>query len=275
MHTKIFCPFTARVESVKAYQSQMVTAHLSIATLTDMEAFEIPIGVDPRDLRWLDRQVQPQVLERELDQRRPEVKIGWSVAGREAKWRGHVARFEGMDELTRTARMIVEVRGADMTASRSDWSPDGAPAISIGMHCRAELPAEPLEDAVLIPWHAIHEDRWVYVYEPASDGADQGLGRLGRREVNMLRMVGDEVLVDYRGRDDSHRSQLKSGDQLVVSRLADPVVGMQVALQETSDSAPNEWDKLSPFDPADFATMAPEVARVAMSDSAGKVASKE
>jgi hypothetical protein len=143
------------------------------------------------------------------------------------------------------------------------------------MHCRAELPAEPLEDAVLIPWHAIHEDRWVYVYEPASDGVDQGLGRLGRREVNMLRMVGDEVLVDYRGRDDPHGRQLKSGDQLVVSRLADPVVGMQVALQEPLDSDPNDWDKLSPLDPVDFATTPSEAERLAMSDSAGQVASKE
>ncbi len=274
-NTKIFCPFTARIESVKAYQSQMVTAHLSIATLTDMEAFELPISVDPRELRWLDRKVRPQALERESGQQRSEVNVGWSVAGQEATWRGHVARFERIDEVTRTARLIVEIRGADMTAGRGARSLDTAPTISIGMHCRAELPAEPLAEAVLIPWQAIHEDRWVYVFEPASDEANQGLGRLGRREVNILRMIGDEVLVDYRGHDDSHISQLKSGEQLVVSRLAYPVVGMQVALQKTVQSAPNGWDEPSPTEPAEFATMRQETARLAMSHSTGQVASEE
>jgi len=274
-NTKIFCPFTARVESATAHQSQMVTAHLSIATLTDMEFFELPISVDPRELRWLDRHVQPQALEQDSDQQPPEVKIVWSVAGQEAQWRGHVARFARMDEATRTARMIVEVRGTDMAADRSGWWINGAPAISIGMHCRVELPAQPLSGAVLIPWHAIHEDRWVYVFEPATTGADQGLGRLGRREVSILRMIGDEVLVDYRGRDDSHSCQLKPGEQLVVSHPLDPVVGMQVSLQSMSESAPNGWDKPSPAVPGDSATEGSAMARLAMSDSAAQVASKK
>ncbi len=274
-HTKIFCPFTARVESVKAYQSQMVTAHLSIATLTDMEAFELPISVDPRELRWLDRHVQPQALRQDSDQQGPEVKIAWSVSGQEATWRGHVARLERMDEVTRTARMIVEVRGADMAGGRNAWSRGAAPTISIGMHCRAELPAEPLAEAVLIPWHAIHEDRWVYVFESAAEGSNQGLGHLGRREVSILRTIGDEVLVDYRDHNNPHRSQLKPGERLVVSRLADPVVGMQVALQKTLDSAPNGWDKPGHAAPAEFATTGQDVARLALSNSAGQVAQEE
>ncbi|UCE58416.1 MAG: hypothetical protein JSU63_13350 [Phycisphaerales bacterium] len=274
-NTRIFCPFTARVESVKAYQSQMVTAHLSIATLTDMEAFELPIGVDPRELRWLDEQVQPQALEEESGQPQPEVKIAWSVAGQDAQWRGHVARFARMDEMTRTARMIVEIRGADMAADRSGRTLDGTPAISIGMHCRAELPARPLDEAVLIPWHAIHEDRWVYVFEPATAGAQKSLGRLGRREVNVLRMVGDEVLVDYHGYTGPHRSQLKSGEQLVVSRLADPVVGMQVALRRTGESAPGGWDMENAAVPAELAKMGTEAVRLAMKNSAGQGALRE
>jgi hypothetical protein len=273
--TKIFCPFTARVESVKAYQSQMVTAHLSIATLTDMEAFELPISVDPRELRWLDREVQPQALGREAGRERDEVKITWSVAGRKAEWRGHVARLERMDELTRTARMIVEIRGNDTNVDWNDWSPDTAPAISVGMHCRAELPAEPLADAMLIPWHAIHEDRWVYVFDPAADGPGAGLGRLGRREVTVLRLVGDEALVDYRGNDDPRRGQLRPGEQLVVSYLADPVVGMQVALHGDSKQAPDRWVEPMPAAPAEFTATEPEAGRLAMSGTAGPVSVEE
>lgn len=274
-HTKIYCPFTARVESVKAHQSQMVTAYLSIATLTDMAAFEIAVSVDPRELRWLDRQVQLNGLTRESGQQPPEVNIAWSVGGQEARWRGYITHFERMDEATRTARIIIEIRGADMAAGRGAWAYNAAPMISIGMFCRAELPAQPLPEAILIPWHAIHEDRWVYVFEPVADGTNQGLGRLGRREVSILRMIGDEVLVDFRGRDERHRCQLKAGEQLVVSRLADPVPGMQVALQSTLESAPIEGDRTSPAASAEFAAMRPTVAHLAMSGTTASTGSGE
>ena len=274
-HTRIYCPFTARVESVKAHQAQMVTAHLSIATLTDMEAFELPISIDPRELRWLDRRVRPKALRRDSDQQPPGVKIAWSIPGQAARWHGHVARFERMDEATRTARMVVEIRGTDMAVARSAWPNDGAPAISIGMYCRAELPAEPLADAVLIPWHAIHEDRWVYVFEPADDGANQGIGRLGRRNVTILRTIGDEVLVDYFGHENPHGSQLKPSEQLIVSRLTEPVVGMRVALHKGSDSSPNERDNVSPAPRPEVTETGTAVGRPAMSSQAGQGATKE
>ncbi len=274
-HTKIFCPFTARVESVKAYQSQMVTAHLSIATLTATEALEIPISVDPRDLRWLDRRVQPQALEQNGDAAGPDVRVAWSVTGQAVTWRGRVARFERMDEVTRTARMIVEVRGTEVTADRKGHGPDAAPTISIGMHCRVELPGNPLVDAVLIPRHAVHEDRWVYVFEPATDGAQQGFGRLARREVSMLRMIGDEVLVDYRGHDNPYGNPLKPGEQLVVSQVADPVAGMQVVLQRMSDSIPSDWDDPKSSMRAEFASPGKERGRLAMSAPVRRVASRE
>lgn len=274
-NTKIFCPFSARVESASAYRSQMVTAHLSIATLTDIEAFEIPVGVNPRDLRWLDRSVQPHMLEQNAGRQGPDVRIRWFSSHQDTEWRGHVAQFERIDEATRTARMIVEVKHVETAARQDADRHDSALGVSVGMYCRAELPAEPLTNALLIPRRTIHDDRWVYVFEPATDGANQGLGRLGRREVSILRMIGDEVLVDYRGHDGPHRSQLESGEQLVVSRLADPVVGMQVALQKTSDTIPNGWDRPSPSTPAEFATTGREIARLAMSDSAGQVTSEE
>ncbi len=230
--TKIFCPFKARIEVVSAYTAQVVTAHFSIATLTDMEAFEISVGIDPRDLRWLARAVRPDALERDEDVERPAVKVAWSLPGRQFTWRGHVSRFEQVDEVTRTARMIVEVRGVDMAATVSLGSGESRPALSIGMHCRAELPAEPLTDALLVPRHAIYDDRWVYVFEADPGAGAGGVGRLGRREVAMLRTLTDEILVDYEGRDSATVCELREGDFVVVSPLIKPVVGMRVSLRE-------------------------------------------
>ena len=128
--------------------------------------------------------------------------------------------------------MVVEVRDVDMIASVDLSSTDSNPTLSIGMHCRAELPAEPLDDALLVPRHAIYDDRWVYVFEPDTGVVGSGVGRLGRREVSTLRTLSDEVLVDYKGGNTANVCELRQGDLLVVSPLVKPVVGMRVSLRD-------------------------------------------
>ncbi len=234
-NTMIFCPFTAIVESVEAHQPQMVTAHLPIATLTDVETLEIPVTVNPSELRWLSRTLRPHALERDLGPQGPYAKISWSHSESGTEWRARLTRFEHIDEATRTARMIVEIRTADFSTGINPSS--GAPRLPllIGLYCRAELPTEPLVDALLIPRQAIHDDRWVYVFEPQANGAGQRRGRLGRREVTMLRRVDDLVLVDHRDCDTVQDNGLVAGDMLIVSHLDAPVVHMRIALQESPD----------------------------------------
>ena len=49
----------------------------------------------------------------------------------------------------------------------------------------------------------------------------------------MLRSLEDSVLVDYRGREGTEVCELRPGEQIVVSPLTKPVVGMEVRLRET------------------------------------------
>lgn len=234
--TTIRCPFKARVEAVSAYTSQVVTAHFAIATLTDLEAFEMSVGLDPRDIRWLDDDIRPEALEdRDGDAARgPVVSVRWVLPHQEFTWRGFATRFERVDEVTRTTRVVVEVRDVDMVATASPGQEDHQPSLSIGMYCRAEFPAEPLKEALVVPRHAVFDDRWVYVFEPDGDDPSSRTGRLGRREIVVLRAVQDQVLVDYAGHDGPRASELRSGERVVLSPLVKPVVGMNVALQPTS-----------------------------------------
>ena len=235
--TRILCPFDARVEVVSAYTSQAVTAYFSIATLTDISAFELPVGIDPRELRWLDKAVRPHALQANGETARPYAKVRWSLHDQEFTWRGSVTRFERVDEATRTARLVVEVRDVDMVATVDVGNEDSAQSLNIGMHCRVDLPAEPLEGAILVPRHAIHENRWVYVFEPGSDSSDERLGSLGRREVPLLRPLGDEVLVDYAGRAGTEVCELRPGELVVVSPLSRPIAGMRVRIREDQVAA--------------------------------------
>jgi len=230
--TTITCPFEARVESIAAHTAQFVTAHLSIATLTDVEAFEVSVGIDPRELRWLNESAQPQSLSQAGAEplAAKQATIRWRVGEREFSWKGRVTRFEKVDEATRTARMVVEVRRSDLMAEV-----DGsvATALSIGMYCTAELPSVELADAITVPRHAIHENQWVYILVP--DGSNADTGTLQRRRVPMLRTIGDEVLVDFAGRTESEICELAPGERIVVSTLSKPVVGMRVKMRESEE----------------------------------------
>lgn len=231
--TTIRCPFEARVESISAHLAQFVTAHLAIATLTDVEALEISVGIDPRDLRWLDPAARPEALGKPEGETAagPEVNVRWSLRGQEFTWKGRVTRFERVDEATRTARMVVEVRKADIVA-KATGSNDSNPALSIGMFCTAELPSAPLENAIVVPRHAIYENQWVYVFVPGAKTGNAHEGTLERRRVPMLRSMGDDVLVDYSGRLGSEDCELAAGEQVVVSKLIKPVVGMRLRVRE-------------------------------------------
>ncbi len=229
-NTRIFCPFKARVESVNAKESQVVAAHLSIATLTDMDALELSVGVDPRDLRWLAKEITPCALGDIQEKKRPTALVQWSVDKEHHNWRGIVTRFERVDEATRTARLVVEVHDLELDGQVT-ISGDGPSTtmLSIGMYCRVELPTQQLAGALVVPRHAIHEDKWVYVFEP-DDTGDGTTGTIAIRQVPMLRTTdNDDVLVDYQGRTGTRVCELKPGERVIVSTLTRASAGMKVS----------------------------------------------
>ncbi len=238
--TKIYCPFEARVESSSAFTAQVVTAHFSIATLTDMSAFEISVGIDPRDISWLDEAAKPASLE-QLDGEPAEVVIRTTLRGQTFAWRGYITRFERVDEATRTAKMVVEVRQIDMTARPNNEETDEM-SLAIGMYCRAELPGRGLRDAMVVPRHAIYDNECVYIFEDDRDG-DPKTGVLARRGVPMLRSLESGVLVSHDKYAGQEACELLAGERVIVSPLTDPIEGERVVLRDTrvvsaSDAVP-------------------------------------
>jgi multidrug efflux pump subunit AcrA (membrane-fusion protein) len=234
-NTRITCPFKARVEDVSAYTSQVVTAFFAIAKLTDMSAFELSVGIDPTETRWLAEAIQPDTLvdsNRAEAQSGPEVTVRWSLRDQALTWRGHVTRFERVDESTRTPRLVVEIRDVDMRAMPVGASAGEGMMLAIGMHLKAELPVRKLEGALTVPRHAIHDNRMVFVVEPDPADPTGRTGRLAARAVPILRSLGDEVLVDFANRPDDEPCELKAGELVVVSPLMKPVPGMAVQLRD-------------------------------------------
>lgn len=246
--TKIYCPFDARVESVSAAELQVVVVGFAIASLTNLEAMELAVGVDPGDLRWTpawdylhdsgtDRSAPP-----------PHATISWTVDDREYRWKGTVARLERLDEVTRTARVVIEI-----TDATDEVTLDGGeirPALSLGMFCRVEIPATPLENAIVVPRSAVQDaedgsaTKFVWVFQP-SDPSSPGEGVLTRRVVPALRTVDNRVLVSYAQADsgiaaattDLPACELQPGEQIVLSQLPWATEGMRLRRQGANDPA--------------------------------------
>jgi multidrug efflux system membrane fusion protein len=264
--TQIHCPFDARVESISASSSQVVIAGFAIAVLTDMEALELVAGVDPRELRWANVRAFARAVGKDLGTA-PDATIAWTLRDCEYRWTGPVTRLERVDEATRTARVVVEIR--DVMKGMTLASGDSRPPLSVGMFCRVEIPAEPLPNALTVPRSAIHDDgsgseaRYVYVFEPI--GPDSQEGRLVMRRVPMLRTVGDCVLVNFErspslaaewaGTGPGEVCELHSGDEVIISPLPGAVEGMRLRCPARTRVAdldrrpfPDPWPGADPWD---------------------------
>ncbi len=243
-NTKIVCPFDARVDLVSARTSQVVVANFAIAALTDLSALELPTVLEPSELQWVDRRAYARVMGGDLGEP-PVVKVTWTLHDQRYSWSGRVSRLERHDEMTRTARVVIEIPQS-LEAIRATQG-EGNPPLSVGMFCSAELPAEPLRDALVLPRSAIREDNVVCVFvpEPGTPVANRchsgRKGRLALRQVPMLRNVGDHVLVDFAGRDRDDRlsaalasaaCELEPGEWVITSPLARPVAGMELRLRD-------------------------------------------
>jgi multidrug efflux pump subunit AcrA (membrane-fusion protein) len=225
--TRATAPFSARVEQVSAARNQVVFPGQGIAILSEVGLYEITASVAVNEIAWLHHDIRPKALAEGVSTRAPVSRITCSADGfREARW-GRVARLERIDELTRAARIVVEIDKPD------DGAPCDSPAdghglsLVSGMYCRVELPVEPQGEALCVPRGAMVDERYVYVAE-LTDPGDERSARLAIREVSVLRTLGESVLVDSRRGASGRSNELRFGDLLVVSPPSRPVPGMRV-----------------------------------------------
>ena len=259
--TRIVCPFDARVESVGATLSQVVVAGVPIAGLTDLETMELAVGVDPSDLRWtpawnyLEGSAAAPVEP-------PQARVIWTVDEREYVWSGAITRLERLDEFTRAARVVIEIRNAADEATLENGLV--RPALSVGMFCRVEIPAVPLQQAIVVPRSAVQTEgnggvaRFVHVFEPDSQSPDGLEGRLAMRPVELLRVVEDSVLVSHAAPDgdrvpraaavSTRGSPLQVGELVVLSPLPWAVEGMKLRRQADASSVGSLSHRLADAD---------------------------
>ncbi len=130
-----------------------------------------------------------------------QVKVRAQVGAISHEWIGRVDRVEGeVEPLGRLARLAVRI----------DAPTSGDHALLLGSFVRVQIAGSPLKNVVVVPERAMNQGV-VFIVDSE--------GRLEKREVQVAHRVPGSVYI---------AKGLDAGDELVVSRLNNPVAGSKV-----------------------------------------------
>jgi RND family efflux transporter MFP subunit len=202
--TEIVAPYDGRVRSESVDVGQFISRGAPVAKLFAVDYAEIRLPVPDEELAFLDL---PLLYREDAPGTGPEVILRARFAGAEHEWRARVVRTEG--ELDPKSRMVnVVARLQDPYARNGE-----RPPLSVGLFVAAEILGDSIASAVVLPRSALREGDQVFVIDAE--------GRLRSRDVDVLRIVGDEVVV---------RSGLDAGERVCISALQSAIDGMRVRI---------------------------------------------
>ncbi len=213
--TTLVMPFDGQVMDSDVDVGEYVQVGREVAKLYDTTAVEIPIAIALDDLRWLPA-LSPALLRSaaspnagDVDDalaQLPPATVQWRGESRTYTWQGRVGRWEaGLDARTRTLTLVVDVR-----EPWKQFQPGEQPPLQPGMFCQVSIVARRVPNAVVIPRSALQPDQTVFVVANEA---------LAIRPVEVLHVQKDRALIT---------AGLSAGEQLVVSPITAPVVGMKL-----------------------------------------------
>ncbi len=198
-NTEIAAPFNAVIDAKMVDLGQYVTSGLSVMRLLSIDSVEVRLPIIASDKTFIDA---GQITGSD----QAPIVFSAQFGEHQQKWAGRLVRIENrVDELTRVFYLVGEVNEPYNDKFHSM-------PLSVGLFVEAEIEGVELFRATRLPESALHEQDYVYL---ASNGF------LEKRRVHVARREKGSVIVS---------EGLKSGDQVVLSRLDLMVEGLPVAI---------------------------------------------
>jgi multidrug efflux pump subunit AcrA (membrane-fusion protein) len=200
-------PLAAQVNGRNVEVGQIVAPGAPLVALSGHEVYEVAVQLSHDDLTKL-ALIPAAALPRGL--KAPPGFSGTSRAevqwvGQEgARWPARLTRIESVDTETRTIPAIVEVEQPWRSLER------GKKPLLPGAYCRVTFRGQPRAKAWVVPEHSLREGDRLYLLRA---------GKLAITSVRVEHLFGNEAVV-------IPAAPFESGDELVVSSITFPVVGM-------------------------------------------------
>jgi len=203
--TTITAPYDGLVSAKNTDIGQFVTTGASIAETFAVDYAEVRLPVPETKISFLDL---PPATGYKNDDYAPEVDLVSRIGNTEYHWTGKLTRTEGvLDTRTRVLFSVVQIEDPYNLYSNEM----GREPLRIGTYVNAAIQGRLLEDVVVLPRYTLQSNNIIWT-------ADNE-GRLRPKTVEVLTINGDNVYIS---------SGLKDGDQVVITRLENPLNGMQV-----------------------------------------------
>lgn len=195
--TRLKAPFDGRVSQENVDTGQYVRAGQTVATLYSIDAAEVVIPLQDRDLYWFH---VPGITAGKGPG--ATARVTAQFAGQELSWDGRVVRAEGkLDERTRMIRVVVRVEKP--YASKPPMKP--------GLFVNVDIQGRTVQEGALIPRSCLRPGNVVWVVDQEN--------RLFFRTVEVVRTQGHKALI---------QSGLSDGERVVLSHLQAVTDGMAV-----------------------------------------------
>jgi RND family efflux transporter MFP subunit len=206
--TELQAPFAGRVQEKRVDVGQFVERGGPIGTLYAIDHVEVHLPVPDGELVYLDwpSPTAASPTGSIAPGTGPEVTLRATFGGASRSWQGRVVRTDGtIDPRTRMVNVIAQVE--------DPYGLDGGNPVplTVGLFVQAEILGRTAQDVVALPRAALHTEQSVLVVTET--------GQLEERPVNVLRVTGDELLV---------QSGLSRGEQICISDVPLFVEGMEV-----------------------------------------------
>ncbi len=211
--TTLKAPFNALVQAESVELGQLVQPQTQLATLVGTDTFWVQAAVPLAEVEWI------RIPGVNGASGSP-VEVVQRLGSQEVRRQGRVLRLTGeVDEAGQMAQVLVEV---DDPLNLKGGAGESKLPLLLGSFVEVRIQGAELQNVVKVPREAVRGggSAWVYVD-----------GKLEIRELEVAWREPDVVLV---------RGGLKAGEQLITSRLATPVHGMDVRApaEETAALSP-------------------------------------
>lgn len=213
--TKIIAPYDGLVSTKNTDIGQFVTTGSAIAETFAIDYAEVRLPIPETKIQFLDLpSVIPSYNTEQNDTTIQAVVDLISVVGKnEYHWEGRMTRTEGvLDTRTRVLFSVVQIEDP-----YGLYNNTGSVPLRIGTYLNANIQGKLLEDVIVLPRHTLQANNIVWVADPEN--------KLRSRVVEVVTINGDSVYIS---------SGLNSGDQVVLTRMENPLNGSPVETRTQS-----------------------------------------
>lgn len=205
LKTHITAPFDAVINEKAVEIGQYVAAGNRLFTLLGTQTAEVRLPITAAEISY----IRPE--KKEEQQTAPTVDLSASFGSLVQHWPAKLVRLENrVDEDTRVFYVVAEIENPYALNT-------GPLPLSVGLFVEAHIEGDRIDNAVRIPYSALHESNQVYAVVD---------GRIERRVVTVFRREKQSAVIT---------DGLKEGDQVVLTRLDLMVDGMSVTVVNKPD----------------------------------------